>query len=48
MKKHVYCCHNTLIDVPFFDVDSMNIAWHGHYVKYLEIARCDFFVQHWL
>ena len=26
--------------VPFFDVDSMNVVWHGHYVKYLEVARC--------
>ncbi len=26
--------------VPFFDVDSMEIAWHGHYCKYLELARC--------
>ncbi|WP_314407873.1 acyl-CoA thioesterase [Pseudomonas kuykendallii] len=26
--------------VPFFDVDSMDIVWHGHYVKYLEVARC--------
>ncbi len=26
--------------VPFFDVDSMEVVWHGHYVKYLEIARC--------
>src|SRR3954468_8359079 len=25
---------------PFFDVDSMDVVWHGHYVKYLEIARC--------
>lgn len=28
------------ITVPFFDVDSMEICWHGHYVKYLELARC--------
>ncbi len=28
------------LDIPFFDVDSMEIAWHGHYIKYLEIARC--------
>lgn len=28
-----------LIDVPFHDVDSMRVVWHGHYVKYLEIAR---------
>ena len=26
--------------VPFYDVDSMDVAWHGHYVKYLEVARC--------
>ncbi len=32
---------DTRIKVPFFDVDSMNIAWHGHYCKYLEIARCN-------
>ncbi|GJL82842.1 MAG: 4-hydroxybenzoyl-CoA thioesterase [marine bacterium B5-7] len=28
------------IAVPFYDVDSMNVVWHGHYVKYLERARC--------
>ncbi len=32
--------HDTEVTVPFFDVDSMNVVWHGHYVKYLEIARC--------
>ncbi|CDF94223.1 MULTISPECIES: thioesterase family protein [unclassified Pseudomonas] len=30
----------TQIVVPFFDVDSMHVVWHGHYVKYLEMARC--------
>jgi acyl-CoA thioester hydrolase len=25
--------------VQFFDLDPMEIVWHGHYVKYLEIAR---------
>ena len=29
-----------VIEVPFHDVDVMRVAWHGHYVKYLEIARC--------
>ncbi|MCG8383460.1 MAG: acyl-CoA thioesterase [Gammaproteobacteria bacterium] len=29
------------ITVPFYDVDSMEIAWHGNYAKYLEIARCE-------
>jgi acyl-CoA thioester hydrolase len=28
------------ITVPFHDVDLMGIAWHGHYVKYFELARC--------
>lgn len=32
----------TIIEVPFFDVDSMDVVWHGHYVKYLEVARCEF------
>jgi len=31
------------IDIPFFDCDAMHIVWHGHYVKYLEIARCALF-----
>ncbi|MGY6276220.1 acyl-CoA thioesterase [Methylomonas sp. MgM2] len=26
--------------VPFFDIDALGIVWHGHYAKYLEIARC--------
>jgi len=29
------------IKIPFHDVDSMGVTWHGHYVKYLEIARCE-------
>lgn len=28
------------IEIPFHDVDMMNVAWHGHYAKYFEIARC--------
>lgn len=28
------------IEVPFFDVDLMEIVWHGHYAKYFELARC--------
>jgi acyl-CoA thioester hydrolase len=26
--------------IPFFDVDAMSVTWHGHYVKYFEMARC--------
>jgi acyl-CoA thioester hydrolase len=29
-----------IVEVPFHDVDSAQIAWHGHYAKYLEVARC--------
>ena len=28
------------IEVPFHDADMMYVAWHGHYLKYFEIARC--------
>lgn len=29
--------------VQFFDLDPMQIVWHGNYVKYLEVARCALF-----
>jgi len=25
--------------VPFHDVDGLRVVWHGHYFKYLEVAR---------
>ncbi|WP_066017331.1 acyl-CoA thioesterase [Endozoicomonas atrinae] len=31
---------SVVIRVPFHDVDMMEVAWHGHYLKYFEIARC--------
>ena len=31
------------IQIPFADVDAMNVTWHGHYVKYFDIARSDLF-----
>ena len=31
---------DTEVVVPFFDIDTMHVVWHGHYVKYLEVARC--------
>lgn len=30
-----------IIKAQFFDVDSMNVVWHGNYIKYLETARCE-------
>ena len=29
----------TETQVQFFDLDPMEVVWHGHYVNYLEIAR---------
>lgn len=26
-------------EVPFHDVDAMGVVWHGHYLKYCELAR---------
>ncbi|RJF97212.1 acyl-CoA thioesterase [Noviherbaspirillum saxi] len=28
------------LQVQFYDLDPMQIVWHGNYVKYLEMARC--------
>lgn len=35
--RHSVCVD---IEIPFHDVDMMEVAWHGHYCKYFEIARC--------
>jgi acyl-CoA thioester hydrolase len=32
-------CAETETRVQFFDLDPMEIVWHGHYVKYLEMVR---------
>ncbi|OTG96199.1 acyl-CoA thioesterase [Acinetobacter sp. ANC 3832] len=36
---------DVIIDIPFHDVDTMNVVWHGHYLKYFEIARCQLLDQ---
>ena len=28
------------VQVQFYDLDPMEVVWHGNYVKYLEVARC--------
>ena len=40
--KNSRLIHDYPHQIPFYDVDSMHIVWHGHYVKYLEVARCAF------
>lgn len=40
MIKDYYVSEETVVSAEFFDVDAMNVVWHGNYVKYMEIARC--------
>ena len=37
MKKRLSA--ETEIEVPFQDVDTMQVAWHGNYFRYFEAAR---------
>jgi len=39
MTKRIYPTSVDL-EIPFHDVDMMEVVWHGHYAKYFEIARC--------
>ena len=39
--KTPFVVSTTDIQVPFHEVDMMMVTWHGHYVKYLEVARCE-------
>jgi len=32
--------HEIELTPAFHDLDPMDIVWHGHYAKYLELARC--------
>ena len=40
MRKKGVIQASVTLEFPFFDVDMMDIVWHGHYVKYFEVARC--------
>ncbi|HEY1034864.1 MAG TPA: thioesterase family protein [Pseudoxanthomonas sp.] len=33
-------CIEVALSPAFHDCDAMQVVWHGHYFKYLEIARC--------
>ena len=28
------------IEIPFYDLDPMQVVWHGNYIKYMEKGRC--------
>lgn len=38
MGKPITACAE--VQVQFYDLDPMNVSWHGNYVKYMETARC--------
>lgn len=38
--------HDITLAPAFHDVDAMDVVWHGHYVKYLELARCDLLAKY--
>jgi acyl-CoA thioester hydrolase len=31
----------TIVKAQFYDLDPMDIVWHGNYARFLEQARCD-------
>jgi acyl-CoA thioester hydrolase len=33
------------LKVPFHDLDPLNVVWHGHYLKYFDIARFGLFAD---
>lgn len=35
--------YEVTLKAPFFDLDPMQIVWHGHYLKYFDIARSELF-----
>jgi len=38
--KNTALSADVVLQVPFYDVDTMRMAWHGNYLKYCEQARC--------
>lgn len=43
MEAQKYPSHEVKMKVPFFDLDPMQIVWHGNYLKYFDIARSELF-----
>ncbi|RTZ95442.1 MAG: acyl-CoA thioesterase [Deltaproteobacteria bacterium] len=43
-KQPIQTCRITL-QVPFHDLDPMQVVWHGNYYKYFDLARFELFHQ---
>ena len=35
--------YEVTLKVPFYDLDPMQIVWHGNYLKYFDIARSELY-----
>ena len=35
--------HEVRFKVPFYDLDPMQIVWHGNYLKYFDVTRSELF-----
>jgi acyl-CoA thioester hydrolase len=40
MITHPVLSAEVEFDVEFYDVDPMQVVWHGNYIKYFEKVRC--------
>ncbi len=43
MNNQVYKSHAMTFTVPFYDLDPMNMVWHGNYLKYFDQTRSALF-----
>ena len=43
MSRDKYKSYEVQLKVPFHDLDPMQMVWHGHYLKYFDIARSGLF-----
>lgn len=41
-RKHsAMHCHETTLRVRFNEIDAYHVAWHGHYVAWMEVGRTE-------
>jgi len=43
MDSDKHKSHEIQCKVPFYDLDPMQMVWHGNYFKYFDIARLELF-----
>lgn len=43
MPSNQHKSHERVFTVPFYDLDPMNMVWHGNYLKYFDQTRSELF-----